>query len=64
MGPPVALWSGVEDLYYDAVVRFATANGFPMIALPGDHISMLEQHGAEAARQVSDFIEGAGRAIR
>lgn len=61
---PVALWSGVEDLYYDAVVRFATANGFPMIALPGDHISMLEQHGAEAARQVSDFIEGAGRAIR
>jgi pimeloyl-ACP methyl ester carboxylesterase len=53
---PVALWCGEEDLYYNAVVRFATANGFPVITLPGDHISMLEVHGVEAARQVSGFI--------
>jgi pimeloyl-ACP methyl ester carboxylesterase len=55
----VTLWIGREDLYYDAVVRFATANRFPVIDLPGDHISMLEQHGAEAALRVSDFIEKA-----
>jgi pimeloyl-ACP methyl ester carboxylesterase len=53
----VALWIGREDLYYDAVVRFATANRFPVVALPGDHITALEQHGLEAARRVSDFIE-------
>jgi len=54
----VTLWVGREDLYYDAVVRFATANRIPVIALPGDHISMLEQHGVEAARSVSNFIAG------
>jgi hypothetical protein len=41
-------------------VRFATANALSVITLPGDHIAMLEEHGAEAARKVSDFIEGAG----
>jgi pimeloyl-ACP methyl ester carboxylesterase len=56
---PVTLWVGREDLYHDAVIRFATANGFPVIALPGDHQSMLDQHGAEAARRVSDFIAAA-----
>lgn len=54
----VTLWSGREDLYYDAIVRFANDNGLPVITLPGDHISMLEQHGVEAARHVSDFIDG------
>ena len=52
----VALWLGKEDLYYDAAARFAAANDFPVITLPGDHISALEQHGVEAAQRVSDFI--------
>jgi pimeloyl-ACP methyl ester carboxylesterase len=58
---PVTFWVGKEDLYYDAVVRFATASALSVITLPGDHISMLEQHGAEAARRVGNFIEGVDR---
>lgn len=61
---PVALWSGEEDLYYDAIVRYATANGFPVITVPGEHIAALDVYGGEAARQVSDFVEGAGRKNR
>lgn len=55
---PIALWSGQKDLYYDAVVRFADAHGLPVIALPGDHISTLYEHGATAAQRVSNFLEG------
>jgi pimeloyl-ACP methyl ester carboxylesterase len=58
---PVMLWLGEADLYFAASSQFATAHGISLIALPGDHISMLEQHGAEAAQRVSDFIEGMGR---
>jgi hypothetical protein len=60
---PVALWSGEDDLYYNAIMRYATANGFPVITVPGEHIAALEVYGGEAARQVSDFIEGASRKI-
>jgi pimeloyl-ACP methyl ester carboxylesterase len=56
---PVTLWCGDADLYYPACVRFAAANGISLITLPGDHISMLEGHGAEAAERVSHFIERA-----
>ena len=58
---PVTLWMGEADLYYAASVRFAAANGIPLITLPGDHISLLEQHGVEAARRVIHFIEGIER---
>lgn len=54
---PVALFCGREDLYYDAVVQFAQANGFPVLALPGDHMTMLYRHGAESARRVGEFID-------
>lgn len=54
---PVTLWMGKADLYFAASCRFAAAYGIPLIELPGDHISLIEQHGAEAARRVSDFIE-------
>jgi pimeloyl-ACP methyl ester carboxylesterase len=60
-GAPVALWCGREDLYYDAVVAFAEANGFPVLSLPGDHNTMLYEHGAEAAEHVSRFIEANAR---
>ena len=56
---PVTLWCGEADLYYSACAQFAAANDISLITLPGDHISMLEQHGAEAAKRVSDFIERA-----
>ena len=58
---PVALWIGEDDAYHAATAAFARANGFPLIALPGDHISTLEQHGAEAARRVSEFTQRADR---
>ena len=58
-GTPATLWVGEADLYHDAARRFAEANGIGFISLPGDHISALEQHGAEAARQVAAFIEAA-----
>ena len=45
--------------FKDAFAQFAAANDISLITLPGDHISMLEQHGAEAAKRVSDFIERA-----
>jgi pimeloyl-ACP methyl ester carboxylesterase len=56
-GAPVALWCGRHDLYHDAVVAFANANGFPVLSLPGDHNTMLYQHGAESAARVSEFIQ-------
>jgi pimeloyl-ACP methyl ester carboxylesterase len=58
---PVALWCGREDLYYDAVVSFAAANNLPVLDLPGDHISMLHQHGVEAAERVARFIDTSAR---
>jgi pimeloyl-ACP methyl ester carboxylesterase len=59
---PVALWLGEDDLYYPACVRFAAANALALITLPGDHVSMLEQHGVEAARQVRAFLASGKRA--
>lgn len=56
---PVTLWLGQEDPYYDASRRFAEANGLSFISLPGDHVSTLDVHGAEAARRVGGFIEQA-----
>lgn len=61
---PVSFWLGREDLYYEAVVGYSSANGFPLFELPGDHISMLEQHGADAARRISDFIEASEHGTR
>lgn len=60
---PVSFWLGKEDLYYDAVARYTSANRFPLFTLPGDHISMLEQHGAEAAGQISNFIRASERKV-
>jgi pimeloyl-ACP methyl ester carboxylesterase len=56
---PVTLWCGEADLYHSACVRFAAANDISLITLPGDHLSMLEGHGVEAAERVSNFIERA-----
>jgi pimeloyl-ACP methyl ester carboxylesterase len=53
---PVAIWMGEADLYYAPGVQFTEANRLPLITLPGDHVSMIEEHGAEAARLVGDFI--------
>ena len=56
---PAALWIGRDDLYHDAGRRFAEANGLAFISLPGDHMSVLDQHGAESARRVDAFIQQA-----
>lgn len=56
---PTALWLGRDDLYHEASRRFAGANGLSFIDLPGDHGSVLETHGAEAARRVGEFIDQA-----
>jgi len=53
---PVTIWMGEADLYYAPSVQFTEAHKLPLIVLPGDHVSMLEEHGAEAARRVADFI--------
>jgi pimeloyl-ACP methyl ester carboxylesterase len=58
---PAALWCGREDLYYDAVVKFAAANDLPVLDLPGDHHSMLYQHGVEAAERVSQFVDASAQ---
>ncbi len=55
------LWQGRDDLYHDASRRFAGEHGLSFIGLPGDHGSVLEAHGAEAARRVGEFIEQAAR---
>jgi hypothetical protein len=47
---------GEADLYYAPGVQFTETNRLPLITLPGDHVSMIEEHGAEAARLVGDFI--------
>ncbi|MEH6663208.1 MAG: alpha/beta fold hydrolase [Brevundimonas sp.] len=56
---PVALWIGRDDLYHDAGRRFAEANRLSFISLPGDHMSVLDQHGVEAAGRVDAFIRKA-----
>ncbi|MDY6923490.1 MAG: alpha/beta fold hydrolase [Pseudomonadota bacterium] len=59
---PTALWLGRDDLYHDVSRRFAGAHGLTFIDLPGDHGSVLEAHGAEAARRVGEFIDKAAGA--
>lgn len=61
-GVPVEIWVGESDLYHPPCKLFAAAHGFPLISLPGDHISTLEQHGALAAQKVIAFIESASSA--
>ena len=56
---PVALWIGQDDVYHDAGRRFAEAQGLSFISLPGDHMSVLNEHGVEAARRINAFIEQA-----
>lgn len=56
---PVALWIGRDDLYHDAGRRFAEAQDLSFISLPGDHMSVLDEHGEEAARRIKTFIEQA-----
>ncbi|WP_417317209.1 alpha/beta fold hydrolase [Emcibacter sp.] len=53
---PVALFMGKEDLYFNPTKQFAADHDIPFLPLPGDHISLIEQYGAEAGRQISDFI--------
>lgn len=56
---PVTLWLAQTDIYYAAGVKFSEANDIPLIALPGGHVSMVEEHGVEAALRLRDFIAGA-----
>lgn len=56
---PTALWVGREDLYHDAARRLASGHGFTFLSLPGDHASVLEAHGREAAGRALDFLDRA-----
>lgn len=53
---PVMLWMGEADHYYASAVRFSARHGIPLAVFPGDHISMLDQHGADAAGALGRFI--------
>lgn len=57
-GAPVMLWSGRDDPYHSHMSAFAQANGLPMLSVPGDHLTAMTQHGAEAARGLRSFLDG------
>ena len=50
------IWEGREDPFHDARQAFATANRFPFLSTPGDHLGMVLRHGAEAAKGIRDFL--------
>lgn len=56
---PVGIWMGRDDLYFEAGRRFAGENRLAFIPLPGDHVTTLERHGAEAAARVREFMDAA-----
>lgn len=56
-GVPVLLWDGQDDPYHAPMTAFAAANGLPMLSTPGDHLTAVTQHGAEAARGLRAFLE-------
>lgn len=56
---PTALWVGRDDLYHPAAGRFAAEYGLAFLSLPGDHASVLDRHGDEAAAQVLAFLDRA-----
>lgn len=62
LGAPLALWLGRGDVYHDANVRFSAATGARLFSLPGDHATLLEDHGAEAARAILGFLADCERA--
>lgn len=55
-GVPTAIWMGRDDAYDAAARRFAGEHGLTYLSLPGDHASVLQDHGAAAGRTVADFI--------
>ena len=57
-GVPVLLWDGRDDPYHAPMAAFASANGLPMLSTPGDHLTAVTQHGAEAALGLRAFLDG------
>lgn len=55
-GVPTAIWMGRDDAYDAAARRFAGEHGLTYLSLPGDHASVLQEHGISTAGAVADFI--------
>ena len=58
-GIPVMIWEGRDDPAHDQRKAFAAANGFHFLSTAGDHLGMLLVHGAETARGLRTFFDGA-----
>lgn len=54
---PVLLWNGSDDSPHDPMERFATANGFNLLSVAGDHLGMLFKEGIESGLGIRRFLE-------
>jgi len=53
---PKLLWNGRDDPYHDPMKAFSVEHGLRFLSTPGDHISAVQVHGAEAGRGLRDFL--------
>jgi hypothetical protein len=53
------LWNGREDTLHEPMRGLAAAAGLQFLSVAGDHLGVLFRHGAESARRLRGFLEGA-----
>lgn len=61
-GFPVVIWDGRDDPDHNTKKTFASDNGFRFVSTAGDHLGVLFRHGAESAKVIREFLDGARRA--
>lgn len=55
-GVPTLLWNGRDDPYHDPMQAFAADHGLEFLSTPGDHLSAILLHAAEAASGLRRFL--------
>jgi pimeloyl-ACP methyl ester carboxylesterase len=56
-GVPVLLWAGRDDLNYEPMKAFATAEGLQFLSTGGDHGGAIWQFGGESGEGIRRFLD-------
>ena len=51
------MWDGVDDPFHDPAKALAGELDSSFFSVPGDHVTALHAHGAEAARGIRNFLD-------
>lgn len=55
-GVPTLFWIGKDDPYHDPMEEFAAVHQIEFLTTPGDHLTAILLHGAEAAGGLRTFL--------